>query len=489
MRRKKYLAMDYGASSGRGILGHFDGKRITLQEVHRFRNYFVDQNGTFYWDVFRLFYEMLIAIEKAGRLNPDLQSVGIDSWGTDFGLLDSNGQLLGNVRCMRNADGSVVEQCKKKVSLKELYKRTGIQTIFGNTIFQLYERTLISDPALKNAERMLMLPDLLAYFLTGDRHNEYTIATTSMLYNVNTRFWDLEVAEKLDIPRKIFGEIIMPGQNCFHVRSSLLVDTGIMSLKYVPVGTHDTASAVAAIPLQEDIAFCSSGTWSILGIELENAIISERAFIENFSNEGTVDGKIRLLKNIMGMWVLQQCIMQWRKQGLNLNWDQIVYEASNAKPFVSFINLEEPEFYRSGNMVARIQKFCQRTNQTVPKTVAEISRCVYESLAMQYRYTIEQLERITGKQVKHLHIVGGGCNNKMLNQFAANAIGRLVYSGPVESASIGNILMQAYAFNELNTLAELRQVVKDSFELDVYEPMDVTCWKGAYQKYMDYCCS
>ena len=172
--------------------------------------------------------------------------------------------------------------------------------------------------------------------------------------------------------------------------------------------------------------------------------------------------------------------MQWRKQGLNLNWDQIVYEASNAKPFVSFINLEEPEFYRSGNMVARIQKFCQRTNQTVPKTVAEISRCVYESLAMQYRYTIEQLERITGKQVKHLHIVGGGCNNKMLNQFAANAIGRLVYSGPVESASIGNILMQAYAFNELNTLAELRQVVKDSFELDVYEPMDVTCWKGAY---------
>ena len=167
----------------RQILGHFDGKRITLQEVHRFRNYFVDQNGTFYWDVFRLFYEMLIAIEKAGRLNPDLQSVGIDSWGTDFGLLDSNGQLLGNVRCMRNADGSVVEQCKKKVSLKELYKRTGIQTIFGNTIFQLYERTLISDPALKNAERMLMLPDLLAYFLTGDRHNEYTIATTSMLYN------------------------------------------------------------------------------------------------------------------------------------------------------------------------------------------------------------------------------------------------------------------------------------------------------------------
>lgn len=487
MKPTSYLAMDYGASSGRGILGHFDGTRIVLEEVHRFENYFVDQNGTFYWDVFRLFHEMRVAIEKASRRAPGLRSVGIDTWGTDYGLLDKNGQLIGNPRCMRNADGSVVARCREKISIRELFDRTGIQMIYGNTVFQLYERVLAGDPALENGACMLMMPDLLAYMLTGERFNEYTMASTSMLYNVHTRSWDLEVARRLGIPETIFGQILLPGSRRFPVRKALCADMNIPELEYVPVGSHDTASAVAAIPLEADVAFCSSGTWSIFGIASDTPVLSEQAYEANFSNEGTVDGKIRLLKNIMGMWILQQCAAQWKKQGLTLSWDEIVAEAEKAPPFRSFINLEEPEFYCAGDMVSRIQDYCRRTHQPVPETVGEIARCAYESLAMRYRYTIGQLEEITGRPMKALHIVGGGCKNRLLNQFAANAIGRPVYAGPVESACVGNILMQAYAYGEIKNLAHLRQVVRNSFPVETYLPEDPSPWQAAYSRYLRHC--
>lgn len=485
MKTLNFLAMDYGASTGRGIVGEFDGDRVCLREVHRFANYFVDNNGTYYWDVFRLFYEMQQAIAKAGSdLGPAaVSSVGIDTWGTDYGLIDKNGQLLGNCRCMRNAGGEVVAQCEKKISVRELFDRTGIQMIYGNTVFQLYERLLNGDPALAHADKMLMMPDLLAYFLTGNKFNEYTMATTSMLYSPGKRAWDCEIADIIGIPNKIFCESLMPGKDRFPVRGELCEQAGVQTLSYVPVGTHDTASAVAAIPLEEDVAFCSSGTWSIFGIESDRPVLSEEAFQANFSNEGTADGKIRLVKNIMGMWILQQCVSEWARQGISLTWDEIVQKASEAAPFQCFINSEELEFYNSGNMIKRIQAFCKRTNQYIPQTVGEIARCVYESLVMRYRYTLDQMEAVTKRRIKALHIVGGGSRNNMLNQFAANVINRPVYAGPVESACIGNVLIQASAFGEISGLNQLRETVKRSFPIAEFQPQDCDQWQEAYRKY------
>ncbi len=485
MAFQNYLAMDFGAGSGRGIIGSFDGETIRLQEIHRFKNYFVDQNGTFFWDALGLFQQMLIAIGKSSGLADAPVSIGIDTWGTDYGMIADNGQLLGNCRCMRNADDCYVRACERKISMRELFSRTGIQMLYGNTVFQLFERAQGNDPALKNAAKMLMMPELLAYFLTGDRHSEYTIATTSMLYNVHTRTWDAELARRLGIPTHIFADILMPASTAIPMRTALCEQVGIKKLDYIPVGTHDTASAVAAIPLDRDVAFCSSGTWSIFGIERDEPLLDDAAFNANFSNEGTVDGKVRLLKNIMGMWILQQCQAEWEHQGSALSWDEITALAADAAPMQSFINLEEPEFYRAGDMPRRVREYCRRTKQHVPESIGEIARCVYESLAMRYRYTMDQLEAITGRRLKALHIVGGGSQNALLNRFAANAIGRPVYAGPTESACIGNALVQACAIGELSGLAELRQVVKKSFQIDIYEPKDRDFWEEKYQQYKE----
>ena len=485
MTGKNYLAMDFGASTGRGIVGNFDGKRLTLREVHRFQNYFVPVAGNYYWDAFRLFHEILLAVTKAGHAEgtAGLYSIGIDTWGTDYGLLDENGQLLGNCRCMRGADGTYVEMVNREASPEYLFERTGIQTIYGNTLFQIYERVHCQDPAIREAKHLLMLPDLLAYFLTGEKHHEYTMATTSMMYHPLQRDWDRELLRKLKLPDHIFSDILMPAQTSFPLLPQILKECDARELRYVPVGTHDTASAVAAVPLRQREAFCSSGTWSLLGVETKQPVLTREVYEANFSNEGTVDGGIRLLKNIMGMWIVQQFMKEWEQEGQALSWDEVVGQASRIEAFRSFIAVEDPVFYQAGHMIQRVQEYCRKTNQPVPVSVGELSRCVYESLAMQYRKTFETLEHILGYRLEALRIVGGGCRNKMLNQFAANALKRPVYAGPVECACVGNILVQAMENGEIGSFGQLREAAADSFPVETYEPADMDLWDEGYEKY------
>ena len=485
MKTANYFAMDFGASTGRGITGRFDGKKLELEEVHRFSNYFVDLNGTFYWDILRMFHETKKAVRLAGKTtgNDGISSIGIDTWGTDYAFLDRNGQMLGNARCMRNADGLGVRAVYKAITPWELFQRTGIQTIYGNTIFQLYERLLNRDTALENADKMLMLPDMLAYFFTGNAEEEYTMATTSMMYNPYKKDWDKELMKKLGLPEHILANIINSAQKQVPVLRTVKEELGMPGLQYVPVGTHDTASAVAAIPLRQDEAFCSSGTWSLFGVESKEPVITEESYRLKFSNEGTVDGHVRLLKNIMGMWVIQQCMEQWQEEGRSLTWDAVVGEAKKAVPFRSIVDLDEPMFYNAGKMIPKIADYCRDTEQPVPETVGEIARCVYESVALKYRKTFLELEEITGRKLNALRIVGGGSNNRMLNQMAADAICRPVYAGPAEGACIGNILVQSMAHGELKNLQEIRQVVENSFETRMYEPENPDVWENAYGIY------
>lgn len=487
MTARCFLAMDFGGGSGRGMLGRFDGERLILEELHRFPNYFVDVAGLYYWDILRMYHHTLATLEMAReRTGNSLSSLGIDTWGTDYGLLDQNGQLLGNCRCMRNADEAVSNQVAKRISFAQLFAKTGIQMIYGNTVFQLFECKLQNDPALAGADTMLMLPDLLAYFLTGQRYSEYTMATTTMLYNPLLGGWDQSILNALGLPKEIFAPIILLAAVSFDLRSSLLADTALTGeTKYVPVGTHDTASAVAAAPLEKDMAFCSSGTWSLFGMESDRPVLTDKAYAMNFSNEGTVDGKIRLLKNIMGMWILQQCREQWQKSGQALEWDDLVELARTAPAHQCYIDLEDPQFYSVGDMVKKVQGYCRGTNQAIPESAGEIARCVYESIAFRYRLTVEQLQAVTGKTIRALRIVGGGAINKLLNQFAANAMGIPVLAGPIESACAGNILVQAMACGELAGFAEIRQVVQRSFPTEEYEPRDCPAWSAAYEAYCD----
>ncbi|MCI9296262.1 MAG: rhamnulokinase [Lachnospiraceae bacterium] len=486
MAEKSYLAMDFGASTGRGILGGFDGKKLELKEIHRFRNYYVPVKGKFYWDIFRLYHEIESSVKKVVRLENGrgLCSIGIDTWGTDYGLLGADGQLLGNCRCMRNADGRYVEIIKKRISSKTLFKRTGIQTIYGNTLFQLFERMYDQESALNNAAHFLMLPELLAYFLTGQLHHEYTMATTSMMYDPISGDWDRELLTMLGLPAGFFSRILMPAEEKFDLLDEVQEEMGTKALVYVPVGTHDTASAVAAVPLQQREAFCSSGTWSLLGVEVPKPVITSEAYRANFSNEGTVDGGIRLLKNIMGMWILQQMMKEWERDSVVLSWSQVVQEAQKVPDFLAFIDVEQPEFYQAGHMIEKVRNFCRRTGQRIPESVGELAKCVYESLAMQYRKTLEELEGILGYRISALRIVGGGSQNHLLNQLTANAIRKPVYAGPIECACVGNILVQAMADNELGNLAQLRDVVRSSFTAETFEPENCRKWEEGYEAYM-----
>lgn len=414
-----------------------------------------------------------------------LFSIGIDTWGTDYGLLDRNGQLLGNTRCMRNADGLGMRLVYERISPEEVYEKTGIQTIYGNTLFQLYERLHINDAALEKADKMLMLPDLLAYFMTGLIQEEYTMASTSMIYNHSEKDWDRELVRRLNLPEHIFADIRFAAGECIPLRKAVGEEIGMKQLKYVPVGTHDTASAVAAVPLKKDEVFCSSGTWSLFGVESDSPVITEKSYRLKFSNEGTVDGRIRVLKNIMGMWIVQQCMEKWKNDGRGMSWDELVTEAEKAAPFRSIVNLDEPEFYNAGDMEKRIVDYCRKTGQPVPDTQGQTARCIYESIALRYKKTFDELEELTGKKLKALRIVGGGSQNRILNQMAADAIGRPVYAGPVEAASIGNILMQAVAAGELKDIHEIRRIVTDSFEIRTYEPKDTAQWDEAYARYLE----
>ena len=484
MKTLNLLAFDLGASNGRGILGRFDGERIEMEELHRFENNYVGLNGINYWGTINIFHQMKQCIRAMRQIGEKrLDAFGIDTWGVDFGLLDKNGQMLGNPRCYRNYVENDMTETWKKISHEELFAHTGIATMNFNTIYQLYRRVRENDAALLSADCMLLMPDLLGYFFTGDKVSEYTNVTTTMLYNNEKKDWDSEFIERLGIPGNIFTKIDIAGTRRGNMLPAIAEELDINEAPLAAVGTHDTASAVAAIPSSGSFAFCSSGTWSLFGTETDEPVLSNYVYESNFSNEGTVQGGYRPLKNIMGLWLIQECRRDWiRQYKRDISWNEIVEAAKAAEPLKTIIDPDYSEFFGTGHMVQRIQKYCGRMGEPVPEGIGQIARCIYESLALKYRWAIERLDEIKGERVDALHIVGGGIQNKMLNQMAADSIGRPVITGPVEGACIGNLLMQAVALGELGGIEDVRRVVKNSVEVVTYEPNQTNAWNDAYER-------
>ena len=484
---RNMIAFDLGASNGRAILGQFDGEKITMRELHRFENNYIEMNGVFYWDTPYLYNQLkqgLLKFRQGGF--GELDSFGIDTWGVDYGLLDKNGQLAGVPRSYRLGTQEDIDAVKEKIPADTLYARTGIDTTLTfNTLYQLYRRKRENDPALQIADTMLLTPDLLGYFLTGAKGTEYTIATTTQLYNPTTRDWDWETIRELGLPEHIFTKIDKTGTIRGHLRPELCEELGLNSAAFVAVGGHDTASAVAAIPGSGSFAFCSSGTWSLFGAEMDKPDLSPEAAAAKFSNEGTIQGSFRPLNTIIGMWIIQECRRDWLKNGIDISWDDVVNEARNAEPLRSIINPDSPEFYAGGNMEKKIQEFCRKTGQPVPETVGQVARCVYESLALKYRHALEGLEKMKGQRIDSLNIVGGPINNKFLDQLIADSLDREVITGPVEGAAIGNLLTQAMALGDIADLNELRQIVRNSETVETWTPNHTQAWEDAYQKLLN----
>ena len=485
---RNLLAFDLGASNGRAILGRYDGNKITMIELHRFENNYIEMNGVFYWDLPYLFSQLkqgLLAFKQGDY--GDLDAFGIDTWGVDYGLLDKNGHLAAVPRSYRLGTQEDIDAVLEKIPAQALYSRTGIDTnLTFNTLYQLYRRKREGDVALEIADKMLLMPDLLGYFLTGAIGTEYTIATTTQLYNPTTRDWDWETIGQLELPRHIFTKIDKTGTIRGYLRKEICEEIGLNSAPFVAVGSHDTASAVAAIPGSGSFAFCSSGTWSLFGAEMDKPDLSADAAKAKFSNEGTVQGTYRPLRNIIGMWIIQECRRDWIKNGINISWDGVVAEARKAEPLRSIINPDAPEFYVGGNMEQKIQQFCERTGQPIPETVGQVARCVYESLALKYRNALEGLEAMKGQRIDSLNIVGGPINNRFLDQMIADALDRQVITGPIEGAAIGNLLTQAMALGDIKNLDELRQVVRNSETVEVWEPEHTDEWEQAYQKLLTF---
>jgi len=482
----KLLAFDYGASSGRAILGKFDGEKIELSEVHRFSNDPVMVNESLFWDILRLFHEMkqgMLKCKKNG--DKDIAGIGIDTWGVDYGLLDSKGDLLGNPYHYRDSrtDGMIGE-ANKIIPQRELYQHTGIQFQKFNTLYQLLSMKIKNSPILEKASTMLFTPDLLRYFLTGEKTTEYTIASTSQLLNAGKGEWDRQVIDMMGIPYDIFTDIVNPGTVAGHVRKSISEELGIDSIPVIAVAEHDTGSAVMSVPaVNGNYAYLSSGTWSLLGIEADKPIINDVTFELNYTNEGGFNRTTRLLKNIMGLWIYQECKRAWDKAGETLSFDELESLAMEVEPFSCFIDPDNDLFYSPGNMPEKIREFCRSTGQHIPESKGEIVRCIMESLALKYRQAIEGLEIIAGSRIPVLHVMGGGCKNIMLCQFTANAIGRPVIAGPVEATATGNLICQLIALGEVSGINEARALVSKSFPTNEYSPKDFDSWSEAYNRW------
>lgn len=487
MKTLNLLAFDFGASSGRGILGKFDGNKLSLEEIHRFSNEPVQVMGHMHWDILRLFWDVKKALAKyKNNFDGDLTSIGIDTWGVDFGLLDKDGDLLGNPYHYRDdRTEGMMELAFSKMPKREIFDITGIAFQKFNTLFQLIAMAEYKPELLEKSKSLLFMPDLLAYFLTGEKSTEYTEASTGQLLDARARTWSSELINTMGLPMDIFTSIQEPGTIKGKISSSIDDMLGIGQIPLVSVATHDTGSAVVAVPaLEGEYAYLSSGTWSLMGLELDEPVINGMTFNFNYTNEGGINGKYRLLKNIMGLWIEQECKREWDRQGEVFSHNELEEMAMEAKAFKCFIDPDHDTFYSPGNMPQKIQEFCKSTGQYVPETKGEIIRCVFESLAMKYRWSIERLEEIRGRRLDVLHIVGGGSKNKLLNQLTSDAINRPVICGPTEATATGNLLVQAMAMGELSNLREIREIVARSFPREEYLPNNPSAWDAAYEDYM-----
>ena len=487
MRQRNLLAFDLGASNGRAMLARFDGERIRLTELHRFENPMREIGNAHRWDAGYLTQQLKHGFAACNaETNGQIDSFGIDTWGVDFGLLDENGALIENPRCYRDATDAEMEAAWEIVSKRELFERTGIAAMNFNTIYQLVRRVREADSALKQAKTLLLMPDLLGYFFTGEKLSEYTNVTTTNLYSAAAQNWDYDLIRKLGIPEGIFTQIDRAGSLRGRLTAQVAKELGVSQVPFAAVGTHDTASAVAAIPGEGSFAFCSSGTWSLFGIETAKPLLGDSIYQANFSNEGTVQGGFRPLKNIMGQWIMQECRRDWTRQGMCYSWEDIDAMTAQAKPFAAIIDPDDAPFFSAGDMCGKIVRYCMRTGQTPPETPGEFARCVYESLALKYRWALEWLEKMKGARIDTLNITGGGIGNTLLCQMTADVLDRRVIAGPAEGSAMGNALMQAVALGELRDISEARQVVRRSVEPCVYEPNHTQAWEDAYGRLVRY---
>ena len=489
-----YLALDLGAESGRGLLGRFDGQNLALEEVHRFPNRPVQMFDTLYWDMPRLFEEIKTALGKGALCNGGLDSVGIDTWGVDFGLIGRRETLLGNPVHYRDArTNGMLDAAFQRVSRERIYEITGLQFLPFNTVYQLLSLTLSHSPLLEVAETLLMMPDLFAWLLTGRSAGERTNASTTQLLDPRTGTWSDELCQRLELPRKILPDLIEPGSEVGPVQLSVAEELGLSHrITVVAPATHDTASAVAAVPAKAsnvlpgappDWCYLSSGTWSLLGVEVPRPVITVETMRYNFTNEGGVAGTTRLLKNIMGLWLVQECRRTWARIGRELSYEEMIARAQVAPAFMTLVDPDDTSFLAPGDMPARLLAYCTRTGQPPPPDEGTMVRCCLESLALKYRWAIDRLESILGTRIKTIHVVGGGTKNTLLCQFTADACGRPVYAGPIEATAIGNILMQALGRGQLGSIADLRAVVARSFPVTVYEPRDTAAWAAAASRF------
>ncbi len=485
MKKYSFLAFDLGATSGRAVIGTLAGDKFEMQEIYRFPNAIMELHGKYYWNVFHLYEALKESLKICARQKIVPDSIGIDTWGVDFGYLAADGTLLGLPRAYRDpyTEGAP-EDFFERVPRSEVYRLTGIQIMNFNSLFQLYKAKQENFAPLQAAKEILFMPDLLSYLLTGNKVCEYTDASTSQLLNPVTKRFETSLLEAAGVSPSLLRPIVMPGTRVGMLTAALANETGIGQIPVVAVAGHDTASAVAAVPAEDrEFAYLSSGTWSLMGIETEEPIITETSFKYNFTNEGGIDGTTRFLKNITGMWLLEQCRKEWEHAGRTYAYPEIVKMAEEAEPFRSFVNPDDPRFANPPCMTEAIAAYCRETGQAVPEKDDEFIRCIFESLALRYREVLVLLSEMSPFPIRKLHVIGGGSKNNLLNQFTANAIRMPVVAGPAEATAIGNCMVQARAAGLVSDRWEMRRLIHSFLSPIVFLPEGNSEWEEAYQKY------
>lgn len=490
-KEAKFLALDLGAESGRAVVGFFDGERIRLEEAHRFPNGPLQVGHRLYWNVLELFSQMKSGIAKAAEsYGKDFAGMGIDTWGVDFGLFTSDGELLSNPRHYRDprTDG-IMEEVFRIIPRSEVFEATGIQFMQLNTLYQLFAMVRQQSPLLQCAGTLLMMPDIFNYWFTGTKASEFSEATTSQFYNPRKGRWATEILDRLGIPTHFLPEIIQPGDSLGPIVEDISNELGVSRIPVIAPATHDTGSAVAAVPTEsKDYAYISSGTWSLMGVELQEPLITRQALDLNFTNEGGVACTFRFLKNIMGLWLVQECRRTWARSGQEYSYQELTDLAATEKPFAAIVDPDYSSFLHPGDMPAKIREYCENTGQATPQSHGAIIRCALDSLALKYRHVLDMLQELLGRRIEVIHIVGGGTQNKLLNQLAANTMGRPVIAGPVEATALGNVLTQAMSTGHVGSLSDIRAVVRRSCEPERYEPSadgDVEEAYGRFREIVD----
>lgn len=480
---KRVLAIDFGASSGRAIIGEYDGERVTLTEIHRFSNDPVILGGVMYWDVLRLFHEIKQSLIKAKPY--DVESVAIDTWGVDFGLLDKDERLIDNpVHYRDRRTSGMVDKSEELISKEKLYSLTGNQIMEINTAFQLLALKLTRPDILERADKVLNMPDLFNCFLSGEVRSEVSIASTTQLFDQEKKNWSDDAIEAFGFERKLFPKVVSSGTVIGTLTPALCEELGVKPIKVIAVCGHDTQCALVAVPAKEnDIAFLSCGTWSLLGTELDKPIINDSSYKNNVTNEQGFGGKTSFLKNIIGLWLIQESRRQWIREGKEYSFAELEDLARAAEPFKCFIDPDAPELTPAGDIPNRIRKLCRESGQYVPETVGEVMRCIYESLALKYKGAVRELEECTGAEFKTLYMIGGGTKDRFLSQLTADACGITVSSGPVEATAMGNILIQLSALGEISGLSKMRETVRASEKILYFKPENTAEWDKAYERY------